>query len=143
MPLPATHSRLPIALLLLRWSTALVLFMWTIDKFLHPDHAAKVYEKYYFIGGLGSGVMLVVGTLEMALLIAFVAGACKRVSYGLVCVIHAVSTFSAFKMYLTPFEPMHLLFFAAWPMLAACVALYLLRDADTLFSFDSRARSAG
>jgi hypothetical protein len=26
----------------------------------------------------------------------------------------------------------NLLFFAAWPMLAACFALYLLRDLDTL-----------
>lgn len=30
---------------------------------------------------------------------------------------------------LDPFS--HLLFFAAWPMLATCIALYLLRDLDT------------
>jgi putative oxidoreductase len=28
----------------------------------------------------------------------------------------------------------NLLFFAAWPMLAACIALYLLRDQDTLLT---------
>ena len=39
-------------------------------------------------------------------------------------------------MYLEPFD--HLLFFAAWPMLAACFALYLLRDDDTLCVFGGR-----
>lgn len=133
-------SRLPTALLLLRLSIFLVLFMWTIDKFLHADHAAKVYEKYYFIGGMDSTVMSVLGGLEMVLLGAFVAGMFRRITYGLVCLLHAVSTLSAFKMYLTPSEPYHLLFFAAWPMLAACITLYLLRDEDTLLSVG---RSAG
>jgi hypothetical protein len=37
---------------------------------------------------------------------------------------HAVSTLSSWKMYLTPFaEGPSLPFFAAWPMLAACVTL--------------------
>lgn len=44
--------------------------------------------------------------------------------------LHAVSTFSSFPQYLDPFK--NLLFFAAWPMLAACIALYLLRDLDTM-----------
>jgi hypothetical protein len=33
---------------------------------------------------------------------------------------------------LAPFD--NLLFFAAWPMLAACITLYLLRDLDTLWA---------
>jgi hypothetical protein len=41
---------------------------------------------------------------------------------------------SAFRQYLTLFEGSHLLFFAAWPMLAACAALYLLRDRDNRFT---------
>ncbi len=130
-------GRLPVALLLLRCSVFLVMVMWTADKFIHSDHAVKVYEKYYFLSGIGITTMFVVGGLEILLLLAFLAGVWRRVSYGLVTLIHAVSTFSAFKMYLTPGEPYHLLFFAAWPMLAACVALYLLREHDTLFTFNS------
>ena len=45
---------------------------------------------------------------------------------------HAGSTFSAYAQYYDVFN--NLLFFAAWPMLAACAALYLLRDADTKFT---------
>jgi hypothetical protein len=36
--------------------------------------------------------------------------------------------------YLNPWEPNNLLFFAAWPMLAACFSLYLLRELDTKFT---------
>ena len=34
----------------------------------------------------------------------------------------------------------NLLFFAAWPMLAACFALYLLRDLDTLGVVSGRSK---
>jgi hypothetical protein len=45
-----------------------------------------------------------------------------------------VSTFSSYKQYLAPFEGPNLLFFAAWPMLAACFTLFLLRDQDKKWS---------
>lgn len=108
------------------------MFVWTLDKFINPDHAAKVYESFYFIGGLESSVMRIVGIMELMILAAFLIGWHKKFSYGLVLVLHAVSTLSAFKYYLSPFASPHLLFFAAWPMLAACVALFLLRDEDVL-----------
>lgn len=63
----------------------------------------------------------------------------KRLVYGLVLALHAVSTFSAFRQYLDPFS--NLLFFAAWPMLAACFALYYLRDLDTLWTVDGGTRA--
>jgi putative oxidoreductase len=45
-----------------------------------------------------------------------------------------VSTFSSFRQYFDPFE--NLLFFAAWPMLAAIYALYSLRDLDIIWTVD-------
>jgi len=48
-------------------------------------------------------------------------------------VMHAVSTLSSFPQYIDAFN--NLLFFAAWPMLAACIALFLLREHDTKLSF--------
>jgi hypothetical protein len=76
--------------------------------------------------------MYTVAIGELALLAAFVAGAVKPWSYGLVTLLHGISTLASFRQYLAPFEGPNLLFFAAWPMLAACVALFLLRDRDTL-----------
>ena len=125
------EDRLTLALLLLRLSVFLVMFMWTLDKFLRPDHAAAVYEKFYFIGGLGNLPFYIFGAVEMVILLGFLLGVWQRWTYGLVLFFHAVSTFSAFKQYFSPFEDANLLFYAAWPMLAACFTLYLLKDWDT------------
>ena len=126
------NQRLRLALLLLRLGVFVVMLMWTVDKLVRPGHAAGVYAAFYGIAGLGAGPMVALAVAELALLAAFVAGAFKPWSYALVTLLHGVSTLSAFRQYLAPFEGPNLLFFAAWPMLAACVALFLLRDRDTL-----------
>ena len=128
------NKALPFALFGLRISVFLVMFMWTIDKFINPAHAGKIYEKFYFIAGMESPVLLILGAVELIVLAAFLLGLYKTYSYSFVLVIHTVSTLSSFKQYLAPFEGPHLLFFAAWPMLAACAALFLLRDEDVLLT---------
>ncbi len=132
----STNSRITLVLLLLRLSVFLVVFMWTLDKFINPDHAAAVYENFYFIGGLGAVPFYILGAIEMVILIGFVLGFRKGFTYGAILLFHAISTLSAFKQYFAPFESANLLFFAAWPMLAACFALFYLRDLDTRFTFD-------
>ena len=62
----------------------------------------------------------------------------KQFTYGTVLLLHGVSTLASFRLYLTPFEDPSLLFFAAWPMLAACFALYYLRDLDTMWTVGGR-----
>ena len=127
-------KKLQVSLLLLRLTVFLVMFMWTIDKFINPGHAAKVYESFYYIAGLESVVMYALGSIEVIILLLFLAGYKKTFTYGAVLVFHAVSTLSSFKQYLSPFEGPSLLFFAAWPMLAACITLFLLRDQDRMLS---------
>ncbi len=127
-------DRLSLSLLLLRIGIFVVMLVWTLDKFINPGHAAAVYEKFYLIGGLGKEIMYGIGVIELVILAGFVTGAWKRFTYGVVLVLHAISTFSSYKQYLAPYDGPNILFFAAWPMLAACLALYLLRDRDTLFS---------
>lgn len=67
-------------------------------------------------------------------LLGFVLGLFKKWTYGSVLLFHAVSTLSSWQQYLTPFEGPHLLFFAAWPMLAGCLMLFWLREEDTLLA---------
>ena len=132
------HDRkLQWSLLFLRLSVFLVMFMWTIDKFINPEHAGKVYEKFYHIAGLESVVMYAIGTIEIAILVLFLIGYKKKYTYGAILILHAVSTFSSFKQYLAPFEGPNLLFFAALPMLAACFTLFLLCDQDKILSVSS------
>ena len=116
------NQALSIALFSLRISIFLVMLMWTLDKFINPSHATHIYEKFYFIAGLGEAVMLVLGALDSLLLVVFVMGVYKKYTYGIVLAIHSVSTLSSFKQYWSPFEGSNLLFFAAWP----CLRLVLL-----------------
>ena len=128
------EKKLGASLLLLRLGIFVVMLMWTLDKFLNPGHAGKIFSNFYGIEGLGSGLLTVVAALQMVVIIAFLFGALRRLSYGLVLAMHTVSTLSSWRQYLDPFD--NLLFFASWPMLAACVALYLLRDHDNLLSIN-------
>ena len=134
------NYRLALALLALRVSVFIVMFMWTIDKFIRPEHAAAIYEKFYYITDLSNYVSYTIGIIEILFLIGFLFGKYKRFTYGFVLLIHGISTFSSFKQYLAPFEGVNLLFFAAWPMLAACFALYILREQDTLCAIKNDAK---
>jgi putative oxidoreductase len=131
-------NRIPVALLVLRLSVFSVMLIWTIDKFVRSAHAISVYEHFYFLRGLGPAIIYTIGVAELMLLLGFVIGFAPRLTYGLVLVLHAVSTLSSFRQYLQPFEGPNILFFAAWPMLGACFTLYYLRDLDTLWSVRSR-----
>lgn len=129
------EQRLPLALFFLRISVFLVMLMWTLDKFINPEHTAAVYENFYFISGLGNVVFYIIGALQLILIIGFLIGLKKQLTYGLILFLHTISTVSAFKQYLNPY-PDNLLFFAAWPMLAACFTLYYLRDWDTQWAIN-------
>ncbi len=123
------NSQIATALLLLRLSVFLVFLMWTLDKFVNPAHAAAVFENFYLIGGLGPVIFYILGFVELVILIGFLVGYQKTMTYGIILILHGISTLSSFPQYLDPFE--NLLFFAAWPMLAACYTLFSLRDLDT------------
>jgi len=127
----STDARVQTPLFLLRLGVFIVMLMWTLDKLINPDHAAAVFERFYFIGGLGSTIFLIIGLAELALILAFLLGVKKTFTYGAVLVLHGVSTLSAYQQYMG-FDS--LLFFAAWPMLAACFALFYLRDLDTKYT---------
>jgi len=132
------RNRAAVALLVLRVTVFVVMLIWTIDKFVRPAHAVSVYEHFYFLRGLSPTIIYSIGIAELLLLIGFIIGFAPRATYGFVLLLHAVSTFSSFHQYLHPYEGPNILFFAAWPMLGACFALYYLRDHDTLWSVCGR-----
>jgi hypothetical protein len=140
---PDSSNRIGVALLVLRVTVFVVMLIWTIDKFVRPAHAISVYEYFYFLHGFGPAVIYSIAVAELLLLLGFVIGFAPRFTYGVVLLLHAVSTFSSFHQYLHPYEGPNILFFAAWPMLGACFSLYYLRDLDTLWSVRWIGRSAG
>lgn len=124
---PKLQRQLGLGLLALRLSIALVFIMWALDKVLVPEHAMKVFSGFYGLD-ISSGFSVALGIAQLVFIGIFVAGLWKNLTYLAILVLHAGSTFSSFAKYLDPFN--NLLFFTAWPMLAACFALYLLRDHD-------------
>ena len=123
-------------LFFMRITVFLVMLMWTLDKFMRPEHASAVYEQFYFSPALTPSISYLIGSVELVLLLAFLTGYQKLWSYGFVLLFHAISTFSSFQQYLAPFEGPNLLFFAAWPMLAACFTLFILRKEDSFLSIE-------
>jgi putative oxidoreductase len=129
----AARVRLP--LLLLRLSVFVVMLAWTTMKFVDPSRSAGIFKKFYHLPDISIAITFTLAGLEVLLLLGFVAGLQKRFTYGAVLLLHAVSTLSSYQQYISPFQANNLLFYAAWPMLAACFALYMLRDLDTLYAF--------
>lgn len=130
----STTDRLPASLLLLRVGVAAVMIPWAVDKLVRPEHAGAVFANFYGMADLGPSLFYVIGALQLLVIAGFLFGLAKTWTYGLVLAMHAVSTLSSWRQYLDPFEGPNLLFFAAWPMLAACIALFLLRDQDRLWT---------
>jgi uncharacterized membrane protein YkgB len=137
-----TLARLPIALLLLRLGIAAVMIPWSIDKFVQPGHAQAVFGHFYGVGDVTVPIVYALGAIQLVLALGFLAGAWRTWTYGAALVMHALSTLASWRQYLEPYQEVNLLFFAAWPMLAACVALFMLRAEDRVLSLDAvRARS--
>lgn len=87
-----------------------------------------MFSNFYGLEGLGAEAFLLIGIAQALIVLAFIVGLFRTYSYAAVLLMHSVSTLSSWRQYADPFE--NLLFLAAWPMLAACIALFLLRRHD-------------
>jgi putative oxidoreductase len=125
-------------LLELRIGIAAVMLPWVMDRLIRPEHAACVSNAFYGMPGLGPGGVMALGIAQLLLVVAFVAGVARTWTYGAILALHAVTTFASWRQYLEPFEGGNLMYFGAWPMLAACRALFLLRDQDRLLAMARR-----
>ena len=86
-----TQRSLKLSLLLLRLSVFLVFFVWSLDKFVRPEHAAQVFTHFYFFDSLNAQASYVLGALQMLLSFAFVFGFKKKFTYSLVLILHMIS----------------------------------------------------
>jgi uncharacterized membrane protein YphA (DoxX/SURF4 family) len=132
------HRRVSLTLLLMRIGVFIMMIVWVIDKFVNPQHFAAVSQGFYGISIPGNTVAYIAGAIQLAIVVGFLLGFRKRITYGLVLIMHAASTLVAYRQYLNPYaaDAPNILFFAAWPVLAACFALYYLRDLDTRLALD-------
>lgn len=127
---------LKLPLFLTRLSIALFLFPWVLMRLTKVEAGAGLFEKYYFIKGMPNTVALAIAIFWAVLLLAFVTGFKKRISYGLVFLLHAVGTLMTLPYLIPGTENFKILFMAAIPTAAAMGLLYILRNEDTLLSID-------
>jgi hypothetical protein len=135
-------SNFEISLLTMRLATAAFLLVWAIDKIVNQGHAQNVFKTFYFTTP-SPEILTGLGVVQTLIVLAFAAGVARLWTYGAVLLMHLISTLSTFGRLINPWGPgAQLLFWAAIPVLAAMIALFLLREQDRLLSIDAaRAKS--
>lgn len=135
-PRTPADRELETSLTLIRLAIAGFLMVWVCDKLFNADGAVKTFSKYYF-GLPGDTVMVGIGVAQLVLVLAFAAGLFKTLTYGAVTLMHAVSTLASYERYLDPLARPNILFWAAVPVLAAMIALFILRRRDRMWTLGS------
>ena len=102
-PLPF-QQKLLWSLFSLRLGVFIVMFVWTVDKFVNPAHSSKIFQYFYGIEAVGENIIYVFGALQLILVLAFLAGIKKRITYGLVFLLHGASTLSSYAKYYDVFN---------------------------------------
>ncbi len=125
------------ALFLLRVGLGAFLLLWSCDKFAEPDTAVKIFQGFYKIP-ISASAPYFIGGIEAFISILIIAGAWKSYTYAIGLALHTISTIASWRQLTSPFSQGHHLFVAAIPVLTAFIALYILRDRDTLWAVDSR-----
>ena len=131
------EKKLQWGLFSLRIGIAVVFLAWTIDKIVNYSHNSGMIKHYYFVE-ISQPILLVIGIAELVLILLFLAGKFKNVTYALILIFHLVTTIASAKKLFPPYAIHQLLYFGSIPMLAACICLYLNRDSDTLFTLGKK-----
>ncbi|WP_421709777.1 hypothetical protein [Algihabitans sp.] len=121
------------SLAILRFSTGAFFLVWALEKIFAPEIARRVFETFYF-SSPSDTMLLLTGLLQLLFVLAFMAGLFRFWTYGALLAMHAVSVVSSFPRLLDPFTPPNHLFWAGVPVLGLLVALFLLRNRDSLFT---------
>ncbi|AGK57134.1 hypothetical protein HYPDE_27273 [Hyphomicrobium denitrificans 1NES1] len=133
----AAQRRAAIAVLIMRLTLGIFLLLWSVGKLVVPSSTVRIASHFYEIA-LPEAAPAFMGSAELALSLALLAGFARRPVYALAIVLHATSTLASWRQILDPFgiaRPGDDLFLAGVPVLGAFIALYLLRGLDT-YSLD-------
>lgn len=132
---PGLRRRIEASLLILRVALGVFLLVWGLEKFIIAERSIAIYGYFYGISA-SEDLAYMLGGLESLLALAIITGAFRRWSYGIGLLVHLATTVATIRLIVDPWglisgEPQHL-YFAAIPVLAGFMALYLLRNLDYL-----------
>jgi uncharacterized membrane protein len=130
-------NSLKAVLLFTRLAIFYFLLPWQLIRFAKPEAINNISNKYYKFAA-SEMFSMISGVLMMLLLIAFVTGFKKRISYGLVLILHTIGTIMTTPYLIVGSDNINMLFLAAIPTIAAMALLYILREEDTILSFKGK-----
>lgn len=92
--MPSPRS-LAIALLIIRLTTGAFLFVWASLKFLRPEWMVNVFRGTYGLEWVTADYAYAVGMAQMVVVVLFLLGAFRTVTYGFVTLMHATGIIGA------------------------------------------------
>lgn len=132
------EKRLAICLLILRVSVFFEGLVWAINKIVRPDQALKMFSTFYHIYALPMSTYYIVGIVQVVVLLAFLIGFKKTISYALIALLQLAAALAPYNQYMHPFSGPNILFFAAWPTFAACLTLFIMREFDVMLVWSNK-----
>ncbi|MEM8839832.1 MAG: hypothetical protein AAGE89_17220 [Pseudomonadota bacterium] len=121
------ESSIAYSLFSLRLTVFMLMIVWAALKLADPSRYSGIFQSFYGID-FGATLVLILGAAQILFLLAFLAGAFKRVTYGGVLLMNLASMVVSFPRMMD-----NQLFVAAIPVFGASLALYLMREYDSLF----------
>ncbi len=129
---PVTDRRAAVALLILRFFLGLFLTLWSIEKLILPDAAARIAQNFYGVT-LPVAASYALGIAELLISLGLLFGAWRTISYGLALLIHTVTVIVSWRQLLDPWGLAKVgthIWTSTWPTWGGFIALFLMRDWD-------------
>lgn len=126
---------LQFGLLLLRVTTGLFFLVWSLDKIVNPGHTLEVFESFYS-APISQEIALGLGIAQMLVVLAFLVGLWKTGTTLALLAMHTVAVGSTWSYLINPYggQGFGLVFWAAVPVWAGLLLLWLARDKDRMWS---------
>lgn len=128
------QRKLEIALLILRLSIGAFLVAWASLKFIRPEWMVNIFRNAYGQAWVTQDMAFFVGSIQALLVLAFLIGFARTITYGLVTIMHATGVIGSIPGLISFTNYPNNLMWAAVAVLGALVSLFILREWDNLFS---------
>lgn len=132
------EQKIRLPLFILRLTTAAFFAVWAIEKFVKPEATVAIWKAFYFVENLPLEASYAIGVTQSLAILCFLFGLFKFWSYGFLMAIHLLSTVSTYERLLDPYTSVNHLFWAAVPAAGALIALFILREEDTMFTLSAK-----
>jgi putative oxidoreductase len=131
-------------LFIIRLTLFLLMIMWALLKLTAPaaygasEDGTGIFGSFYGIS-LSQSLVFSIGLVQIAFLFAFLAGVAKFITTGGVMVMNLATLLVSLPAILPVFVGEgNILFAASFPIFGASLALFLMREQDTLLSFGKK-----